>query len=155
MAYSFDVYRDLGKESARSGDMNISKVFSNVSMFVMCASGVLLYQCTGAPESANDGVNYYNERQDIARDLVALRNNIDRDIEKTGKARASSREEKDRLSRASNTFIEQKEQVETMLGNVNNATEETWGKVRKDARLTLSDVKRICQKLEKNEIAEK
>lgn len=136
-------------------DMNISKVFSNVSMFVMCASGVLLYQCTGAPESANTNANYYNERQDIARDLVALRNTIDRDIEKTGKTRPSSQEEKDRLSRAVNTFIEQKEEVETMLSTVNNATEQTWPKVRKNAQLTLSDAKRICQKLEKNEIAVK
>ncbi|HWA33763.1 MAG TPA: hypothetical protein VG737_06520, partial [Cyclobacteriaceae bacterium] len=72
-----------------------------------------------------------------------------------GKTRPSSQEEKDRLSRAVNTFIEQKEEVETMLSTVNNATEQTWPKVRKNAQLTLSDAKRICQKLEKNEIAVK
>src|SRR4051812_7644160 len=135
--------------------MNISKVFSNVSMFVMCASGVLLYQCTGAPESSSDDVNYYNDRQDVARELIALRNNIDRDIEKTGKTPASSEADRDRLSRTVSTFLEKKGEVETMLSTVNNATEETWTKVRKNARLTLSDVKRVCQKLEKNEIAEK
>jgi hypothetical protein len=135
--------------------MNISKVFNSVSMFVMCASGVLLYQCTGAPESTADNVNYYNERQDIARELIALRNNIDRDIEKTGKTIPSSQEEKDRLSRAVTTFLTQKENVESMLGTVNNATEANWVKVRKSARLTLSDVNRVCQKLEKNEIAGK
>jgi hypothetical protein len=135
--------------------MNISKVFNSVSMFVMCASGVLLYECTGTPESASDNVSYYNDRQAITSDLISLRNEIDRDIEKTGKTRVSSPEEKDRLSRAGATFLEKKTEVESMISTVNNATEESWSKVRKSARLTLSDVKRVCQKLEKNEIAEK
>jgi hypothetical protein len=135
--------------------MNVSKILTNLSLFAMCASGVLLYQCTSSPDSASDNINYYNERQEIARDLITLRNNIDRDIEKTGRIPADSREEKDRLSRAVNTFVRKKSEVESMLGTVNSATQANWSKVRASARLTLSDVKRVCQKLEKNEIAVK
>jgi hypothetical protein len=148
------IYADLTNKLASWIYMNMSKIFSNVSLFVMCASGILLYQCTASPDSSSsDNANYYNERQEIAFDLIALRNDIDRDIEKTGKTDATTKEEKSRQSRAVNTLLTKKSEVEEMLGTVNNATQDNWSKIRNEARVTVSDVKRVCQKLEKNEIA--
>lgn len=132
--------------------MHVLKVFSSVSRFVMCISGVMLYQCTSTPNSA-EPVNYHNDRRDVTHDLITLRNDIDRDIEKVEKSKLSSND-KHRRERAVNTLIKKKNQVEEMLARVNNSTPDDWSTISKNARATLSDVRRVCQKLEKIEFAE-
>lgn len=97
--------------------------------------------------------DFRQEKEELKKDLVALRNDIDREL---GRLRAKlERSSKDKdvsddqveLEKANRDLTRERSRVDNSLEDIENASEESWNEVKVAARKTSQEVKEAFTRL--------
>ena len=117
-------------------------------------SAVAFTQCSRSTENKVDEAqeeiveDVKNQKEEVAKDLRALRDDINSRLDKVSKELEKGNiEAKEDLTNVKDRLTEQRDKVETALDQISNSSDETWDDIQQASRNTAAEIKLEFQKL--------
>lgn len=127
---------------------------NKIILVAALASVVTLIQCNRSTENKVEETqeeivdNIQEEKAEVAKDLRALRDDINNRLDKISKKLETGNiEAREDLSNVKERLTEQRDKVQKALDEISNSSDETWDDIQQASRNTAAEVKLEFQKL--------
>ena len=123
-------------------------------LMLVVAGSAVLYSCSPNSEKKVDeaqeaiGQDIRNEKEEVERDLRALRDDINDRLEKvSNKIEQSGNKSKNELETVKRDLDNQREEVERTLDEVEQTTDSAWIRIKENTKVRAKEVKTEFEQL--------